>query len=205
MSIGSWKFYNKVNEGVGIAPDAAGGEQAVALDDKDSFTHYGLGMVLALLGQGNRAIAELEKSIDLNLSFAHGYFGLGHTLFWCGRAADGIPMLDMAMRLSPHDPILWIMQASRAACCNNLGNYEEAVEWARKAANMRADQFWPHLSVADALVGQDRLDEARAAIKAARRLKPDLSLSVIRRLLPHFHTDYLERWIEALRKAGLPE
>jgi adenylate cyclase len=188
-----------------LAKGLAAGEHAVAMDDKDGFTHYVLGRVLALAGQGDRAIADLEKSVALNPSFAHGYHGLGFTLNWYGRAADAIPMLDMAMRLSPHDPMLWSMQGTRAHCCNNLGNYDEAVEWARKAINTLADHLWPRLHLVVALVGQDRLDEARVAIEAARRVKPDLSLSVMRRLLPHLHPEYLERWIDALRKAGLPE
>ena len=108
------------------------------------------------------------------------------------------------MRLSPHDPILWGMQTIRAVCCNSLENYDEAVEWARKAINLRADQFWPRVNLAVALAGQDRLDEARVAIEEARRVKPDLSLSVVRRLLPH-SPQFLERHIDALRKAGLPE
>ena len=50
-----------------------------------------------------------------------------------------------------------------------------------------------------------KLATVGAAIEAARRVKPDLSLSVIRRLIPHFHPDYLDRRLDALRKAGLPE
>ena len=97
------------------------------------------------------------------------------------------------------------MQTFRAACCYNLENYDEAEEWARKAVNPRPDQFRPYTFLAAALAGQDRLDEARVAIEAARHVKPDLSLSEIRRLLPHLHPEYLERWIDALRKAGLQE
>ncbi len=188
-----------------LAQGLAAGEQAVVLDDKDGFAHYALGRLLHLAGQGDRAIAELEKAVVHNPSFAHGYLGLGQALNWRGRAADGIRMVDMAMRLSPQDPILWAMQNIRSTCCNNLGNYKEAVEWARKAINARADQFWPRLHLARALAEQDRLDEARVAIEEARRLKTDLSLSVIRRLLPHYHPEYLERSIDGLRKAGLPE
>ncbi len=124
---------------------------------------------------------------------------------WYGRAADAIPKLDMTMRLSPHDPILWGMQSARADCCNNLENYDEAEEWTRKAINERPDLLWPHFTLAVALAGQDRLDEARVAIEAACRVKPDLSLSVIRRLRPHYHPEYLERLIGLLAKAGLPE
>ncbi len=122
-----------------------------------------------------------------------------------GRAADGFPKLAMAMRLSPYDPLLWGMQSYSASCCNNLENYEEAKEWARKSINTRADQFWPRLMLARALAEQDRLDEAGVAIEAARSVKHDLSLSVVRSLLPHYHPEYLEPFINALRKAGLPE
>jgi adenylate cyclase len=207
----AFNCYIEVMQGFGddptewLAAGLAAGEQAVALDDKDGFTHYALGRVLGLAGQGDRAIAEMEKSVALNPSFAHGYHGLGYFLTWYGRAADGIPMLDMAMRLSPHDPILWAMQTYRAFCCINIKNYDEAAAWARKARNSRSDQFWPHITLAVALARQDQLDEARAAIEEARRVKPDISLSVIQRLLPHLHPEYLERYIDALRNAGLPE
>jgi adenylate cyclase len=188
-----------------LAKGLAAGEHAVALDDKDGFTHFVLGRVLALAGQGDRAIAELEKSVALYPSYAHGYNGLGITLNWYGRAADAIPKLDIAMRLSPHDPILWGTLSARASCCNNLENFDEAAEWARKSINTRADMFWPRLHLARALAEQDRLDEAGVAIEAARSVKHDLSLSVVRRLLPHYHREYLERLLDGLRKAGLPE
>ncbi len=189
-----------------LAQGLAAGEQAVALDDKDGYTHYVLGRVLSLVGQRDRAIAELEKSVALSPSFAHGHYGLGAILQWYGRAADGITKLDMAMRLSPQDPMLWGMQLARASSCICLENYDEGVEWARKAANSRADQFWNYIVLGEALAGQGRLDEARASIEEARRVKPDLSLSVYRLLIPpDVHPEYLERWIDLLRKAGLPE
>ena len=186
------------------AQGLAASEQAVVLDDKDGFTHFVLGRVLAVTGQGDRAIAELEKSVALNLNFAYGYYALGQILNWNGRAAEGIPMLDMAMRLSPQDPILWGMQITRAFCCNNLENYDEGVEWARKAVNARPDLYLHHAILAVALAGQGRPDEARIAIEEARRVKPDLSLSVMRRLLPHYHPEVLGCFIDGLAKAGLP-
>ena len=183
----------------------AGGERAVALDDKDAFAHFALGRVLTLTGQGERAISELEKSIALSPSYAQAYFGLALTFGWYGRAAEGIPLADMAMRLSPQDPLFWGLQSVRASCCTCIGNYDEAVEWARKASHARPDQFWPHLIMVVALAALDRLDEARAALAEARRLKPDLSLTTYRQLVPHFHPAYHEHWSQNLAKAGLAE
>ena len=200
----------EINEGFGdtsagwLEKGLAAGEKAVDLDDNDSYTHYALGRILVLAGQGKRAIAELEKSIALNSSNAQGYLSLGHALLWYGRAAEAIPRLDMAMRLSPYDPVLWAMQSIRATACIQLENYDEAATWAQIAVNTNPEQMWAHLNLAVALAGQERPDEARVAIEAARRLKPDLSLSVFGRLLPHFHPEYLERYNNALRKLGLP-
>jgi adenylate cyclase len=188
-----------------LAKGLAAGEQAVALDDKDGFTHFALGRMLLLTGQGDRAIAALEITIALNPSFAQGYFGLGQTLVWYGRAADGIPKLDMAMRLSPHDPMLWAMHTMRAVCCNALKRYDEAEEWVRKSVNVRPDVLMSHVNLVHALAGQGRLDEARIAIEAARRIRPDLSSALIRSNLRHYHQEYLERLIDALRQAGFPE
>jgi len=188
-----------------LAQGLAAGEQAVALDDMDGFTHFALGRVLGLAGHGDRAVAELEKCVALNPSLALGYHSLGQALNWYGRAAEALPKADMAMRLSPHDPMLWGMQVAKASCCNNLENYYEAEEWARKAVNARPDRFWPHIHLAVALVGQDRLEEARVALEEARRVKSDLSLSVIGHILKHYHPEYLERLVIALRKGGLPE
>ncbi len=188
-----------------LAKGLAAGEQAVALDDKDGFSHFALGRVLTLTGQGDRAIAALEKSVALNPNLALGYHGLGLALGWYGRAADGLPKLDMAMRLSPHDPMLWGMQVVRAQCCNAIENYIEGAEWARKSLNERPEMIITHFHMAVALAGQGRLDEARLALAAARRVRPDLSASVIRRLFPHYHLEYIDRFLDVVRKVGLPE
>ena len=158
-----------------------------------------------MAGQGKRAIAELETSIALSPSFARAYEGLGLALTWFGRAADGIPKLEMAMRLNPYGPILWALQTTLATCCFYLDDNDEAVEWARKAVTARPDLPRPQFIFVAALVGQGRIDEARLAVESARRRIPDLSLTMIGRLLPHYHPPYLERLYGALRKAGLSE
>ncbi len=183
----------------------AAGERAVALDDKDGFAHLALSRMLHLTGKGERAIAEAERSVALNSSFALGYYGLGAAFDWQIRATEGIVALDMSMRLSPQDPMLWAMQAKRASCCFSIEKYDEAEEWARKAVNVRPDIFQTEFYLAMALVGLGRLNEARAAIEAARRARPDLSISVYRHIVRHANSEFREPRIAALRKAGLPE
>jgi len=201
----------EVFQGFAVAHDEnldqglAAGERAVALDDKDGFAHYALGRMLHLSGQGERAIAESKRAVDLNSSFALGYYGLAASFVWQDRATEGIVALDRSMRLSPQDPLLWAMQAMRAACSFSIEKYDDAEEWARKAVNTRPDMFQTQIYLAMALVGLDRLNEAKEAIEAAQRARPDFSISVYRHIARHAKPEFLEPRIAALRKAGLTE
>jgi hypothetical protein len=49
------------------------------------------------------------------------------------------------------------------------------------------------------------MEEARAALKEELRLEPDISIGKIRFELSVADPDFLERYFDALRKAGLPE
>ena len=50
-----------------------------------------------------------------------------------------------------------------------------------------------------------RIEEARAAVKAALEQKPDLSLSYLKKTVPTKHPGGLDPYLDGLRKAGLPE
>jgi tetratricopeptide (TPR) repeat protein len=194
------------NKAEWLARGVAAGEHAVALDDKDSYAHFALGRVLIIAGEFDRAIAELERSTSLNPSFADGYYGIAQAFNRSGRAEEAIPLVEMAMRMSPRDPMLWGMRAIRAMGSNYLGNYAEAESWARQPAHARPDLYQSHLPLAMALAGQDRMADAREAVNAARRARPDLSLAWVQQhYMPEVHPEYQERMLRLLAKAGMPE
>jgi len=49
------------------------------------------------------------------------------------------------------------------------------------------------------------MSPARDAVRAARRELPDLSLGYLAHTLPAKHPGGLDRYLDALRAAGLPE
>lgn len=76
----------------------------------------------------------------------------------------------------------------------------ERVEF--KAAN---PGFTPaRIALAACHAATDRLDEARAEIEAVLEVKPDYTLAFARDVLPFKESDTLERFLELLRRAGLP-
>ena len=179
--------------------------KAISLDDKEPFAHFAMGRVRALKGELEVAIAELEQAIDLNPSFAHAYFGLGFALILAGRPEDAIPQMDKAIRLNPHDPSIWTFLSGRSLALILLQRHEEALEWSMKSAR-RANIGWlAHAILSSALGHLGRLDEARRAGGDLLDLKPDFSLSFIARTMPFKNPAHLERFLDGLRKAGLPD
>ncbi len=56
-----------------------------------------------------------------------------------------------------------------------------------------------------AFVEQEELDKARAALVAALELRPDLSVTAVAAMIRPVQPDHKDRFLDALRKAGLPE
>jgi adenylate cyclase len=180
-------------------------EKALTLDDRDGYGHYALGRVCMVLGERDRAISALEKSVDLNPSAAQSYYGLGMALYWFGRSEEAIPMLGQAIRLSPHDPQLWAFYHIRGQSHAALDDADLTIVDAKAAIQAKSDEFWSYLGLAYGYSLGGRDDEARAAYDRACELNPGLSAAHIRSLIGTMHSSYLEKWLDALRKTGLPE
>jgi len=181
--------------------------KAVALDDKEAMAHLALGRVQTLRGEYDAAIAELRTAIDLNPSSALARHGLGLALMLTGQLDEAISEFDAAIRLSPRDPYVWAFYAYRAWASVLLGDYEAAVEDARRAIRHPAANFWPHGFLASALALVGRREEAKIALDKLLELKPDFSpdgfMAVLSPLNPEALRPLLKTWIDGLRKAGL--
>ncbi len=86
-----------------------------------------------------------------------------------------------------------------------LGEYAEAVEWHRKGARHPNSGFWANLNLAVAFVEQEESGKVRAAMDAALELQRDLSVTGVAGMLGSLRRDLKDRYLDGLRKAGLPE
>jgi adenylate cyclase len=179
--------------------------RAAALDAQDPFAQLCLAYAYRTAGQQDKAIGAFRLAIELNPSYGLAYYSLGFTLALKGEAQEAIANIDKAIRLSPHDPMIWMFLSGRALAHVCAKQYAEAVEWAQRSLQRKPD--WPiaHLVLAGAYTQVDRLDEARAALEAALKLNPQFSLSGLRLVLSAADPPLLERIINLLRKAGLKE
>ena len=94
--------------------------------------------------------------------------------------------------------------ASGSICATDtelgLGRFDEAIEDAKKAIEGGHRVFYTYLNLAAAHAFKGEMDEAKAAMAEARRLKPDLSIKWLLK-----HKPVLQFAFDGLRKAGLPE
>ena len=180
--------------------------KAVALDEKDAVGHFTLGRAHSLRCEFEPGVDELETAIDLNPSFAQAHFGLGHVLSHSDRMEEAILSFDKAIRLSPQDPHLFAFYATRALTHMYLGQYDDAASWARKAIRAPHATFWPHLAYTASLAYLGQADHAKAALAELLKYKPGYTCAVARD--DFFFTrnnEIVERAVDGLRKAGLPE
>ena len=115
-----------------------------------------------------------------------------------------IDHLARAMRLSPFDPMLFIMQQGIATAHFYLGQYEDAAGWATKSIGEYPtdSRAWRIAAASYAWLG--RQDQAQKAMARLRQLDPSLRIATLKSLFPR-PREAEAKMEEGLRKAGLPE
>ncbi len=146
--------------------------RAVALNCDSSMAHLAFAEAHVWGEDFDVAIPETELAIQLNPSNAVARMGLGNRLDLIGRTAEGIVQMEHGLQLSPRDPWRFNYMGFLARAHITLGEYETALQWARKAVELRPDQPDMHFRLAICLAHLDRTEEARAALHDCERMRP---------------------------------
>lgn len=109
-------------------------ERGLELDPLDPFVHFTMGRSYWLVGDLDGGLAWLERATVLSPSYAQGIYACGWTETLAGRGLEGRRHVDLAMRLSPLDPLYYAMLGTRAMTHMSEGQNVEAVDWAERAA-----------------------------------------------------------------------
>jgi tetratricopeptide (TPR) repeat protein len=181
------------------------GLRAVSLDDRDPFSHVGLGRLQIVRGEHEQAIASFDRALELNPSFALAHYGKGHSLWHCGHPQQSAACLDEAMRLSPRDPLMWTFMASKAIALFMLERYDEALGCSHRSQHYPVTAIWAHMAELATLGTLGRNEEAVEALSQALQMQPDLDMTFIRQALPITHAASAEHFYGGLIKAGVPE
>jgi len=184
----------------------AAGQRAVAQDPQDAEAHFALARGCFAVHQLDSAATACRQALKLNPNLAVAEGLLAHVLSLQGEYDEALVHVENAARLSPHDPILsWWWGIPRISIAFGSGDYGGTIEWAKKSIEVTPEfpPPWRYLAASFAHLG--RMEEARAAKDQLLRIMPHENLQLVRTVFSTADPDRTERFVEGLRKAGVPE
>ena len=185
--------------------------EALERDQNCSMAHFAMGVLRRVQNRLMEAQIEFDAAIVLDRNNARAHLQLGNTLLFMGQPEAGTPHIEKAIRLNPYDPNSATFHLILGLCRLYMGQVDEAIDLLRKARAGNPRLPVVHFYLAGALGLRGDLDEARAALSDALKLKPEVnSLARFRAYRPWITNPpfwaLLEKTINVgLRRAGFPD
>jgi Flp pilus assembly protein TadD len=132
--------------------------------------HHNLGIELDARGQHEDARRHYQAAVDLEPSHFRAHHKLGRSLAREGRLDEAIAHFHTAIRLSPDERQF---HSSLGEAYLRRGDFVEAEAEFRRVLEPPFVHAATQVKLARALIGQGRVDEARAALDEALRIDPD--------------------------------
>jgi TolB-like protein/class 3 adenylate cyclase/Flp pilus assembly protein TadD len=188
--------------------------KALALDPDWPWAHGLKGNILGFQARYQEAVAEHERALALYPSDVYAASNLGWDYVRFGHWDKGLEYFDKAIRASPYDPGLPHFYGGKAWANFGLKNYDQAIEWARRAIAVNPNYVhYIHAALVAALALTDHDAEAREALQRYLALPSTGPLKTIAAFKAYFSAqggdppriEANERVYDGLRKAGMPE
>ena len=107
------------------------------------------------------------------------------------------------MHLDPHFPPIYLFFLGFGHYA--MGQYEEAIAELKRALTQSPDHFSTHRTLVIIFSELGREEEAQAEVAEMLRISPNATLRGQKERMSFKDESTLERYMEGLRKAGLPE
>jgi TolB-like protein len=182
--------------------------KALSLVPNHPIAHFVLGLVQTYTNRAAQGIAQCERALALDRNLAPAHAGIAMAKFFLGRGGETQAHVEQALRLSPHDTVVYIWSLFVGQAKLWQGADAEAIVWLRRSLEANRNHSGAHFNLAAALAFVGELDEARATVQAGFALNPSFTIRRFRTNTPSNNPVYLagrERVCEALRMAGVPE
>ncbi len=186
-------------ESLGRAIELA--EKAIALDESDALANASLGLYYTYAGEFDKAVAHAERGLALDPNSSAVLYNSASALAYSGRPEEAIPLFHKAIRLNPFATAPYLYALSVAY--RMVGRLDEAVEQAQKAVQRDPKSQPSYLALCSACILAGREAEACAAAAEVLKINPRFSVERFAKTLPYKDRSFIDRTIDAVRKAGL--
>jgi adenylate cyclase len=178
-------------------------QKSIALDDTLDIAYMLLSAIYVMRRDFEKAVVEAKKAISLNPNGADAYSVLAGVSGLSGDWQESVTYAEKSIRLNPFPMVYYFHWLGRAYFMTE--QYDKAVETWKRALH-KAPKYLPaHAFLAASYISLDRQAEAAAAAQEVLRINPKFNLESYAKTLPYKNKVDIERYIAALRKAGLPE
>jgi TolB-like protein/class 3 adenylate cyclase len=160
--------------------------------------------VAVMLGDLSSAKELLDRAVELNPNLANAWIYGGWINIWLERPELAVEQVSLAYRL---DPINYLFSgfAAMAHACFFLDRYEQALDQSQHLLRRNPDNH-PGLRIGAASAAfAGRAHLARQLATRLQTIDPVISVARLKEYLGPYTPEYLEKYEEGLRRAGLPE
>jgi adenylate cyclase len=174
--------------------------QAIALDPNNIRAHYTKSEYLTLSRRPIEGLGAADAGLAVNPNDAVLLLARTMAENSLGRYEQAKADTEVALRLSPRDPIVGAFHDLIGNAELGLGHLDVAISEYRAAIDVGHNAFPVYTDLAAAYALAGRMDEAKKALAEARRLNPKLT---VKWMIEHYGNQPALR--EGMPKAGLPE
>ncbi len=177
-------------------------EIAMRKNPRNYMSHYTLARVLSRRGRHVEAIEHYKRAAELNPSDSLVLIAMSIPLLYEGRTEEGIEALERAKQVDPlhGDWLRWQMGWAYW----QSGDCETGLE---EMLGMSSPPPPSNKALAALLICLGKTDEARDAMARFLEVEPGHTLQVeVTRMAPNWKPEgIVERWLDVMRQAGMPE
>jgi TolB-like protein/Tfp pilus assembly protein PilF len=179
--------------------------EGLRLAPTDPYVLWQTAMTIALVGKDfDEALMLVKRSLKINNSSNRAWIASGMIHCYVGEPETAIEHAEKAMRLSPLDISMWVACWVMATGNLQLGNYQEAADWANKSIRRHPDYLSSKYILAASLAQLDRNSELKATVSEIMAVDPAISVDRFVKIHPVARYRNLDGFLEGLKKAGLP-
>jgi TolB-like protein len=188
-----------------VAAAYASASRAVAADGTEAWAWSALGGSKLVARDHDGALADLRQAVRLNPNSALANGTLTLALSFAGDWREALETAARTHRLSPSDgrAAIWLNGESLAHFF--IGDHRAALESGRRVTTLRPDYPAGHRLVAASAAAMGNDAVARAAAARVMELMPGHRVEDVATALPFRSRAMAAPYLEALRRAGLPD
>ncbi len=175
-----------------------GRDDAVAL----ATAGFAFSDVLSLVEDGD---AMVDRALSLNPNLAWIWLYSSWVKASLGEPEIALERIAQALRLSPNDPQTFSFHAAKAWAELFAGRFVDAYLSAEAAIRQRPGFLLYMCIAAVSAALADRKDDAQRIVARMLQNDPSVKISKVSTLIPLRRPEDNARWVDGLRRAGLPE